>query len=355
MLSRKSIISYLVILVQFFGSCTRNDPDPDYQHVSFPFLKSRGVFVINEGNFMQGNGSLSFYSCDSGKIYNNLFTTANNRPPGDIPFSMEMDRDGKLYLVVNNSGKIEILNRNNMESEQVITNLISPRYMLIVNSGKAYVSSLYSEYLTVIDLKTGYVSGTINLGFSSETMTMAEGKAYISSWVEGSEVIVVDTNSDLVIDTLFCGNEPESMVIDRNSKLWVLCSGGYTGLYSPELICFDLTDYKVSKRFIFPSKDEMPSSLSINPGRDTLYFINNDVWSLGISDISLPVNPLIERNGRNYYRMVIDKVTGNIFVTNAMDYQGRGYLLIFKPDGTVIDSLKAGIIPGNLYFVDDAE
>ena len=354
-MSDKSFILLLIILVQFFGSCSRNDPDPGNEFGSLPFLKGRGVFVVNEGNFMQGNGSVSFYSCDSGKIYNNLFTTANNRTPGDIPFSMAMDADGRLYLVVNNSGKIEILSRSSMQSEHIIPDLISPRYILMVGSDKAYVSSLYSEYLTVIDLKTGSVSGTIRLGFTSEAMVIYHDNAYISSWVTGSEVSIVDITSDEVVDTLFTSNEPESMVLDRNNNLWVLCSGGYTGIYSPELLCYDLADNKVLKRFIFKSKDEMPSSLSINPDLNTLYFINNTIWSLGIDDVSLPVNPLIERKGRNYYRMGVDKVTGNIYITNAIDYQGRGYLMIFKPDGTLIDSLKAGIIPGNLYFADDAE
>ena len=37
------------------------------------FLSGDGVFIINEGNFRGGNGSLSFYSYDSSKIYNDLF------------------------------------------------------------------------------------------------------------------------------------------------------------------------------------------------------------------------------------------------------------------------------------------
>ena len=355
MLTGKRIISLLLLSMVVFVSCTKNDPDPGLELGNLPFMNSKGVFVINEGNFMQGNGSISFYSCDSGKIYNNLFMTSNSRPPGDIPFSMAMDPMGRLYLVVNNSGKIEILNRNSMESEQIIPDLLSPRYILMVSSGKAYLSSLYSEFLTVVDLNTGSVSGTIELGFTSEAMILYNNKAYVSSWVEGSEVIVVDILSDQVVDTLLAGNEPESLVLDKNNNLWVLCSGGYTGIYSPELLCYDLNDNKILRRFIFPSKDEMPTSLSINPDLDTLYYINNTIWTLGINDVSLPVNPLIQKMGRNYYRMGVEKATGNIFATDAKDYQERGYLFIFKPDGTIIDSLKAGIIPGNLYFVDNAE
>jgi hypothetical protein len=68
------------------------------------YLERDGAFIINEGNFRWGNGSLSFYSYDSSRIYNSVFESVNNRPLGDVPFSLA-ESENSLFIVVNNSAK----------------------------------------------------------------------------------------------------------------------------------------------------------------------------------------------------------------------------------------------------------
>jgi len=41
------------------------------------YLKGNGVFILNEGNFTWGNGSLSFYDFESGNIQNGIFENRN--------------------------------------------------------------------------------------------------------------------------------------------------------------------------------------------------------------------------------------------------------------------------------------
>ena len=318
--------------------------DPD-----FNLLNRNGVFVLNEGNFMSGNGSLSFFSYDSSKIYNNIFEGVNHRPLGDIPYSITVTGE-KAYIVVNNSGKIEQIDINSVKSLASVSGLVSPRQMAVIDENKAYVSSLYSDFLTIVDLKKNTVSGRINLRRTSEAIAVYGNKAYIASWVSGNEIIIVDTGTDKVVDSLVVGQEPESMVIDKNSDLWVLCSGGYTGEYFPELISINTGTGAIKHRFVFPDKQDSPASLSLNSSGDTLYYINKSVWRMSIDSEVLPGIPFLEQSGRNFYRLGIDHATGDIFVTNAIDYQQRGYLLRLQNDGLIIDSVKTDIIPGNLCF-----
>ncbi len=60
--------SILFLLLTLTVSCVKNEEKP-----TGSFLTGAGVFIVNEGNFMAGNGSLSYYSYDSSKIYNDLF------------------------------------------------------------------------------------------------------------------------------------------------------------------------------------------------------------------------------------------------------------------------------------------
>jgi DNA-binding beta-propeller fold protein YncE len=216
-MKRIKIIILMGLLV-FFSSCTKTDPGPVIEDSTGLYLKGKGVFIVNEGNFMAGDGSLSFYSYDSSRIYNNIFFSINDRPLGDVPNSMVISGD-KAYIVVNNSGKIEVADKNTLHSLKTISGLVSPRNILLINSSKAYVSSLYSKTLMILNLQSNTVSGNINIGRSSEAMVLRGEKAYIACWSSGKEIMVINTNTNKVLDSLEVAPEPERMVVDKNNKL----------------------------------------------------------------------------------------------------------------------------------------
>ena len=62
----------LISLALLFTSCVK-EINPVIDGIDKTYLSGQGVFVINEGNFRAGNGSLSFFSYDSVKLYNNIF------------------------------------------------------------------------------------------------------------------------------------------------------------------------------------------------------------------------------------------------------------------------------------------
>jgi hypothetical protein len=344
----KSLNVVLIFIVVFFASCERtvNDTDGDTVKAN---LNGDGVFVINEGNYMAGNGTISFYSYSAGKIYNDIFSKANGRPLGDIPYSMEILKD-KGYIVVNNSGNIEVVDKNSMHSLKTIGDLVSPRKILLIDSTKAYVSSLYSNSVTIIDLLTNSISGFINIRRSSESMILLGNKAYVSSWYSGKDVMIVNTISNNVIDSIEVAPEPESMVLDKNNKLWVLCNGGYARQNFAELIIINTLTDNIEKRFVFPSKSDSPSGLQINKTRDTLYYIESGIRKMGIQSLSLPVKTFNQTSGRIIYKLGIDPRNNRIFYSDALDYQQKGYILQLNSNGAAIDSSRADIIPGSFCF-----
>ena len=112
-----------------------------------------GVFIVNEGSFLSNNGSVSYYNPDSGTLVNNLFETVNGRPLGDVVQSMEFAGD-KAYMVVNGSGKVEIVDRETFETETEPILASYPRYFQAVDSHKGYLTSGNMQgYVYVIDLE----------------------------------------------------------------------------------------------------------------------------------------------------------------------------------------------------------
>jgi DNA-binding beta-propeller fold protein YncE len=334
----------LILLLPIILSCNKTQDRP-----SGSFLTGDGVFIINEGNFTGGNGSLSFYSYDSSKIYNDLFEKVNGRPLGDVPNSMELKSD-LAYIIVNNSGKIEVIKKSTLESVSTITGIISPRNIAFASDSKAYLTSMYSDSLVIINLADNSVSGYINLRRSSESIVIYGSKAFVSEWVGGSEVMVINIAADEVEDSITVGNEPESMVLDKAGMLWVLCNGGWARDNFAELDQINTSTNEVVQRMVFPTKQASPSCLSINGSGDTLYYLETGVRRLNISASDLPAGPLIPESGHYFYKLGINPVNGDIFVTDAIDYQQNGYVLYYKSDGTFIKSLNASVIPGSMCF-----
>ncbi len=333
----------------FLISCEQTDPGPVNTGSQSTHYGAKGVFLMNEGNFTRGNGSVSFYSSDSSKIYNNIFLAANRRRPGDIPFSMLAGCD-TIYVIVNNSGKIEMIDPGTFVSVKTLAGLVSPRYLCRISGRKGYVSSLYSEQITIIDLKSLEITGNIYIGSSTEMMVSTPSKVYAASWSGGRKITIIDPVTDMVINSINVVLEPESMVPDKNGLLWVLCSGGYMKEETPALIALDTETDMIAFSIAFPSSS-YPSSLSINKGGDTLYYLDGDVFRMSISDRELPQLPFIRSEGRLFYKVEAGAGNGEIFVTDARDYQHNGYLLKYSTSGELLDIEEAGIIPGAMTFM----
>ena len=346
----KSLIFLFIAL--FSISCEENNLSTI--DLNRKYLTGTGVFILNEGNFMGGNGSVSFYSKDSLKIYNDIFSEVNERPLGDVPNSMNIF-GGKGYIIVNNSGKIEVVENNTLRSTATITGLISPRLMKFVNSSKAYVSSLYSDSVVIIDPSINQISGYINIRRSSEAIEISGNKAFIANWTNGHELMVINTLNNKVIDSIYVAVEPESMVIDKNGKLWVLCTGGYMNKQSPELIRINTTTDGIEQRFIFSARYSYPTNLTINGRQDMLLFLDNGVKRMNINDSQLPESLFINQKRGYFYKMGIDPISGEVFTTDAGNYQQKGKVFRYSSDGIVLDSLMADIIPSSFCFKTDSK
>jgi YVTN family beta-propeller protein len=341
---RKNQIFPLIVLL--LVSCTKIPPGN-----TGTYPDGDGVFIVNEGNFLSGNGSLSFYSYDSAKVYNDLFSKVNLRPLGDVPNSVEFKGDFG-YIVVNNSEKIEVVDAATLESVSTISGLNAPRNIAFASAKKAYVTSMYSDSIAIIDLELNKVKGYINIRRTSESIIVSGSKAFIASWIEGNEIMVIDINTDRVTDSITVGIEPESMVLDRSGSIWVLCNGGWTRQNYAKLVSVNPITLKINKELIFPSKLNSPSCLRISGDGSTIFYLDEEgVIKMNVDAAGLPSVAFIPAApGINFYKLGINRVNGDVFVTDASDYQQNGSFLLYDNSGRLVSRNTAGIIPGAMYF-----
>ena len=189
---------------------------------------------------------------------------------------------------------------------------------------------------------------------SSEAIVVSGNKAFISNWVGGNEIMVINTINDKVVDSIEVGIEPESMVIDKNNMLWVLCNGGWARKNFAELDCNKYCNsMKLKKNLYFRQNRHHHHACRLMELADSLYYLDNGVRKMSISDSAyLPAIHLYAESGHYFYKIGINPVNSDIFVTDAVDYQQKGYMFcIYNNDGTsCFKSNEADIIPGLMCF-----
>jgi len=111
------------------------------------------------------------------------------------------------------------------------------------------------------------------------------------------------------------------------------------------LWCLNSSDLTEIKHFTFSDISMSPVRLCANRAGDTLYFINNNVYNMAITENVLPNTPLISANSRNFYGLAVNSLTNEIIVTDAKNYVANGEVLIYNFNGELIQSFVTGVNP----------
>ncbi len=349
----------MLMLLGAISACKKSDPVPANPSLS----KGNIVYISAEGGFNHGNAELSLYDPLSKTVLNNRFKSANGRPLGDVLQSMTSAGAGTgvLYLVVNNSGKIELISDSSGKSFGSVPGFTSPRYMVRNESAAPsrniwYVSDLYASGVWEVDMLQQKILRKIPVpGYTEQMSFAASGATSLNELficgVKRNKVYVLNTNTDQLIDSIPTGREPQWICADRSGFLWVLCNY-YARTEPAQLLRINAATHQVTHTLSFPDAQRNPRRLSINTSRDTLYFLDQGgIYRMSITDLALPSAPLIPAQGRNLYSLGLDPFRHELYVSDALDYQQAGIIYRYSLTSlTQTDSFRAGVIPGDFYF-----
>jgi len=353
-----------LFLLLILPACMKDDELWNFERLEVD--QPKGVFIINEGNFTYGNSSLSFYNVETGETLNDVFYNTNALPLGDVALSMSI-RDSLGYVVVNNSGRIYVINTSTLQYVGKITGLTSPRHLHFVSDSKAYVSDLYARSIAIINPITLELTGSIDVRnangkfqqHSTEQMLQFGKYVYTNCWSFDNQILVIDSETDKVVDSVEVLKQPNSMVLDKYHNLWVLSDGGFEGSpYGYEVPGLTVLEAgsdraRVVHRF---ERGDLPSELKINGTGDTLWFLNRHVYCMPLNVGADPRPELFIESPYNsgyrggYYGLDVDPSNSDIYISDAVDYVQRGMVYRFTSDGTALDTLRVGISPAAFCF-----
>ncbi len=342
-------ILFLLLNILAFCSCKKHQ---ELEPVKKYNQQTSGVFICNEGNFTYGNASLSYFDLEKNQVHNQVFYNANNVPLGDVFQSMAI-KDSLGFLVINNSGKIFVMNTRTFKYVATIDGLVSPRYIEFIDDNKAYLSDIYDPNITIFNPNTFAVTGKVTVGRPVEKMLLHKGIVYASSWSYSNKVYKIDAINNKVIDSLEVTFQPNGIVMDNNEKLWVLSNGGFSGSEGQQkaaLTKINPKDFSIEKVFTFPALEDSPSGLILSSDGETLYYLNHGVCSMSVNANELPNTVLIPENDHLFYGLGIDPITGTFYISDAIDYIQKGVVFRYSTTGAAIDSFRVDIIPSEFTF-----
>ena len=328
----------------------------------------QGTLVLEEGQFQKSNASVSFIK-PTGVVLPNIFTAVNDRSLGDVLQSYT-EIDGKGYLVVNNSDKVEVVESSTFRAIATIDKGVEQaRYLVAAppqdgRQLKAYVSCWGGKSTTpsvaIVSLADRRVIGQIPVGAGPEQLLVVGNQLFVanSGGIDVDKTIsVINTTTDQVVATIPVGDVPTSLVYDpAGGLIHVLCSGkptytNATGTTTAELVRIDPATRKVTSRLTLGGRpiNGNPTNLTYHAASRKLFFLfKGAIYTTTPDAPSVALDrPLVNRT---FYGLGIQPATGIIYGADARDFNSRGVVRRYQPSGTLIDTAVVGLIPNGFYF-----
>ena len=320
-----------------------------------------GVLVLEEKLPQRDNASVAFINRQSGlvrytsprvgNLTTDIFNNLNDRPLTDAVYSYA-EVDGKGFLVVPNKGQIEVVESSTFRSISAIGGVEAGRYVVGLNSLKAYVScwggQTLSPNVAIIDIIGRGLAGRIPVAAGPEQMALVGDELFVAhsggSTEYGRTISIINTGTDQLVGTISVGEVPTSVVYDTDAKLlYVLCSGrpasaSANGLTTAELIRINPATRQLVSRITIGGRTipGNPTHLTFDSQTKTLFFLwRGNVYKVAASASAIPLD---------------QPVTATIYGAATNQSTKPGVVLRYQPTGVLIDSVTTEAIPTGFYF-----
>ncbi len=322
-------------------------------------LATTAVYVGNQGNFSDANGTVSIYTPSSGAVEQDGIPNLNT-------LIQSISIHGETgYIMANTSDRIDIFDLNsNMRTGQ-ITDVASPRYLSVVAEGKAYVSNLFNSSVSILDLNSNTVLGTITVGSNPEDIAVAGNKAYVANNGFGfdSTLTVIDIATDMPLQTIDLGCDgPRFLEVDGQSELWVFCNG--KTVYNSDFT--EVVERTNGQVLIINNADEIVTRFELDvqvgassAGQDTHYdpvsdriFLVQDKTLLVFDTTTNTQLANIDISGdESIGGVAYDAASDRLFLARITSFTTASFVSIHDMDGMEIDRFDAGVAPTTIALV----
>lgn len=357
-----------MLLALSLWNCTTSEPEPT------PY--ESGVFVLNTGNFLDNNGSISFLPRDAKTASTDIFNAVNSRTlTGGVQDYAEIDGKGAILVDNSTSGqdKIEIVEAGTFRSLGTIgsPDVENPRYVVQAGRNKAYVTcwgatgsgaNFFANpgYVLVLNMASRTVAKRIALPKGAERIVVVGNEAYVGNAAGDRTLTIINTDTDEIkTPALEVGSNTNPQAVDADGKLWAYTSG------TKEMVRINTTAKVIEKRLRVGAANasRSPSSITLSQDRRTFYYVNSffdpadnfrqkgETYQFRIDAAEIPAATPVVR--RLFTGLGIDPQTNTLYAGVTPSFKQAGFVLRYRLSGstaTLIDSVRAEIAPSRFFF-----
>lgn len=364
------------ILMLVFATLTGCQKDQDAKEPQYVETLA-GFYLLNQGNMDSNKASLDFYDYESGAYENGVFARANPDVVlglGDVGNDMCL-YGSKLYVVVNKSDKVEVLDASNGKRIKTVQ-IKNPRF-ITSSGGNVYVSSFSDQEevgnttkngsVLKVDTTNLTVVGKVIVGRQPEGIAVVGDKLYVANSGSYDASDYERTLSVIALNTFTKTGEEIDVAInlknveaDSRGNLYVSSLGDYVDYVDipGKLYVVDPQQAKVTKVFDIPVSNYTIAG-------DTLYAISlvyDAQWNATYAYHMISTKTQQELSGSfigeedqekmvNPYHVAVDAVSGNLFLTDALNYQVSGKVYCFDKNGRFQYEKTTGQVPCKIVFI----
>lgn len=320
-----------------------------------------GFFVVNEGPFQRGSGTILFYDSGQDKTCQRVYQRANcSEELGNIVQSMEFFGD-EVFIVVNNSDKVIVADKKTFKFKKVVKDITLPRYFLPIDEEKSFITYWGNPGgVAVLDMNTYNVEKHILTGDGPEKMIQLDNDIYVvnsGGFGRDSTIVVIDIETESIVNTIVVGDNPNSILMDKTGALWVMCAG-YTDWNNPDSLndtsgkLVKIVDGLIDETI---AVERGGKNLVIDKFGERLYFttggVSGKVYRL---DVDSPNHEVSLFYDHSFYSLGFDKEHNHLIGADCKDFNAAGEIFIIDGNtGSLEKSIFVGLIPGNFAFLNN--
>lgn len=330
-------LSVLFALLTTFYAC-----EPTPQQNDEPKEIGKGYYVVCEGLWGRNNASLDFYDVTKGETTIDIFQERNGASLGDVANDV-IEKDGKLYIVINGSNCVIVVNKKDAKKIALIpiTTSENSQPRNITDAGEYLYVSCFDGNICKINPTTNTIVKTFSTqGRNPEGIAASNGKLYVScsgglDYPNYDNVLeIYDLATDERLKQIEVGLNPGN-AIAKDGYVYVQVRGNY-GDVAQEIIEINSQNDEITQR----------ATLSMNCFDivgDKIIFTNTDYTTYTNNYQTIPLNNLNatpedfitnipeDKTITTPYKISHDET--NIFITDAKDYTSNGRCFVFDYAG----------------------
>ena len=340
-----------------FAACDdSNDPNPNPEGGEFPLVEdgTSTLLVLCSGMWNQNNSSLFRYSYETGTSVPDYFLAANSRGLGDTANDMGI-YGSKLYIVVNESNTVEIIDRATGKSLKQLSmvdeenSARQPRSVAFYKN-KAYVCS-FDGTVARIDTTTLNIDGWVTCGRNPDDLCVQDGKLYVANsggldYMEpigvDRTVSVVDLNTFSEVKKIDVGPNPGKILPGPGHSVYVVTRGALSTAEDYHLVKIDTSTDVCAEIY-----DVHLENFTVYENLAYLYRYDYTTSAVEIGVFNLSTGRMERENFitdgtkiNTPSSIEVNPVSGNVYITDANAYMASSDILSFSPDGTLNGKLN---------------